>query len=162
MVAVTIRTARLEDAEASAACHIACWREAYADIVDPDLLAERTGDLAARTERWRDIITAFGPRWLAVADTGEVVGFSAAGPGRDDDVDIELELYAMYVRAAHHGTGLADRLLTAAIGDASAYLWVLEANPRAQAFYARHGFRPDGLVKDEPFFCEPEIRMVRR
>jgi len=156
-----IREATLDDAEAAAACHIACWREAYADIVAPDVLAERTSDLKERTERWRHIIATYPPRWLAVADTGHVIGFAAAGPGRDDDIDVDLELYALYIRAAHHGTGLADRLMVRAVGDAPAYLWVFEANPRARAFYRRHGFRPDGSRKHDPFFDRPEIRMVR-
>ena len=158
----TIRAATLSGAEAAAASHIACWREAYADIVDPAELAKRTSDLTERTERWRHIIANFPPRWLAVEETGKVVGFAAAGPGRDDDIDVELELYALYVRAAHHGTGLADRLLAKAVGEAPAYLWVFEANPRARAFYTRHGFRPDGARKLDPFFEQPEIRMVRR
>ncbi len=158
---ITIRRAKPQDAEAGAACHIACWREAYAVIVGPTVLAERTSDLAQRTGRWRQMIADARPRWIAVTDGESVVGFSAAGPGRDDDLDIELELYAIYVRAAHQGTGVADRLLRAAIGDAPAYLWVFEANPRAQAFYARHGFRPDGARKIEPFFEQPEIRLVR-
>jgi len=158
---ITIREATLADAEAAAACHIACWREAYADVVAPHVLAQRTSDLNERTGRWRHIIASFPPRWLAVAEAGDVVGFSAAGPGRDDDVDVELELYALYVRAVHHGTGLADRLLRQAIGDAPAYLWVFEANPRARAFYARHRFDPDGARKLDPFFEEPDIRMVR-
>jgi len=158
---ITIRAATLDDAEAAAACHIACWREAYAGVVAPDVLAQRTSDLTERTARWRHIIASFPPRCLAVAEAGDVVGFSAAGPGRDDDVDVELELYALYVRAVHHGTGLADRLLRQAIGDAPAYLWVFEANPRARAFYARHRFDPDGVRKLDPFFEEPDIRMVR-
>ena len=157
----TIRAATLSEAEAAAACHIACWREAYADIVDPAVLAKRTSDLTERTERWRHIIANYPPRWLAIDGTGEVLGFSAAGPGRDD-IDVALELYALYVRAAHHGTGLADRLLTSAIAEDPAYLWVFEANPRARAFYTRHGFRPDGTRKLDPFFEQPEIRMVRR
>ena len=159
---VVIREATLDDAEAAATCHIACWREAYAGLVAPQVLARRTSDLADRTERWRHIIANFPPRRLAVDETGEVVGFAAAGPGRDDDIDVQLELYALYVRAAHHGTGLADRLLSQAAGEAPAYLWVFEANPRARAFYARHRFSPDGARKLDPFFEEPEIRMVRR
>ena len=158
---IAIRAATLDDAEAAAACHIACWKEAYADIVDPAVLAHRTSDLAERTERWRHITATYPPRWLAVDETGEVVGFSAAGPGRDEDIAVELELYALYVRAAHHGTGLADRLLAEAIGDAPAYLWVFEANPRARAFYSRRRFHPDGARKVDPFFDRSEIRMVR-
>lgn len=159
---VSIRRAEPSDSAAGAACHIACWREAYADIVDPAVLAERTSDLAGRTERWHQMTAAPQPRWLAVTDGDEVVGFSAAGPGRDDDIDIPLELYAIYVRVAHQGTGTADRLIGAAIGSAPACLWVFEANPRAQAFYARHGFVADGFRKIDPYFERPEIRMVRQ
>jgi len=160
-VTVTIRRALAHDAGAGAACHIACWREAYATIVEPKVLAERTSDLAERTERWRQMITDPRPRWIAVTAGGEVVGFSAAGPGRDDDIDIGLELYAIYVRAAHQGTGIADRLIETALGPAAAYLWVFEANPRARAFYTRHRFAPEGARKMEPLFERPEIRMAR-
>lgn len=159
---VTIRRGAPADAEAGAALHIACWREAYAGVVEPEALAARTHDLAERIERWRAFLTDRPPLWLAVHDDGELIGFSWAGQGRDDDIDHELELFAIYVRAAHYGTGVGVQLLEAAIGDAPAYLWVFEANARARAFYARHGFEPDGARKPEPSFHEPEIRMVRR
>jgi ribosomal protein S18 acetylase RimI-like enzyme len=45
------------------------------------------------------------------------------------------------------GSGVADALLTMAIGDASAYLWVLSGTTRAQAFYRRHGLTFDGTTK---------------
>ncbi len=158
---VTIRLATPDDAAAAAACHIACWREAYAGIVDPTVLAARSDDLSQRTTRWRQAVTDLGPRWLAVEPAGDVVGFAAAGPARDVDTDGDIELYALYVRAVHYGTGLGDRLLVAAIADSAAYLWVFEANRRARAFYARHGFRLDGARKDELFLGEPEVRMRR-
>jgi GNAT superfamily N-acetyltransferase len=159
---LTIRRGVPDDAAAGAALHIACWQEAYAGIVDPDVLAARTNDLAERTERWRGFLSDGTPQWLAVADDGDLIGWSSAGPGRDDDIDLDLELFAIYVRAAHYGTGIGARLLEVAIGDAPAYLWVFEANGRARAFYERHGFTPDGARKPEPSFLEPEIRMVRR
>src|SRR5674476_1123014 len=40
--------------------------------------------------------------------------------------------------------GVADRRLKERVRDAPAYLWVLSGNDRAQAFYRRHGFTPDG------------------
>ena len=46
---VTLRTATVEDVEAGAALHAACWREAYAGLVDPALLQARLAD----TDRWR-------------------------------------------------------------------------------------------------------------
>jgi GNAT superfamily N-acetyltransferase len=159
---ITIRRGTPEDAAAGAALHIACWREAYAGIVPAEVLAKLTDDIETRTERWRAFLADGPPRWLAADDDGALVGFASAGPGRDDDIDVELELYAIYVRNAQYGTGLGSRLLETAIGDASAYLWVFEANARARTFYQRHGFEPDGARKPEPSFQEPEIRMIRR
>jgi GNAT superfamily N-acetyltransferase len=159
---VTIRRGTPEDAAAGAALHIACWSEGYAGVVPAEVLAKLTDDLETRTERWRSFLADGPPRWLAADDDGELVGFASAGPGRDDDIDLNLELYAIYVRASQYGTGLGHRLIETAIADAPAYLWVFEANARARAFYERQGFKPDGARKPEPSFREPEIRMVRR
>jgi len=40
-------------------------------------------------------------------------------------------------------------------------LWVADPNPRAQAFYRKHGFRPDGARKHDRDLDIDEIRMVR-
>jgi ribosomal protein S18 acetylase RimI-like enzyme len=50
-------------------------------------------------------------------------------------------------------------LLTRAIGDAPAYLWMLKGNDRAQRFYERHGFAFDGTEKTCPEGID--ARMVR-
>jgi ribosomal protein S18 acetylase RimI-like enzyme len=61
-----------------------------------------------------------------------------------------IELVRMYVDHAHHGAGIADRLMDACIdearrrGYASIWLGVWEHNPRAQRFYARRGFARTG------------------
>jgi RimJ/RimL family protein N-acetyltransferase len=54
--------------------------------------------------------------------------------------------------------------MRAAIGDGPAYLWVVEDNPRALAFYLKQGFRPDGKRNRLPPEWEelPEFRMVRQ
>jgi GNAT superfamily N-acetyltransferase len=162
-----IRRATPADAEPAAHCHMACWREAYAGIVEPTLLAE-LATVETSLPRWRDQLAGGAERWIAehpggpdvpVAD--RVAGFAAPGMSRDTDAPTPLELYAIYVRRDWYGTGLGDRLLAAAIGKEPALLWVFEANARARAFYTRHGFRPDGARKDEPTFHQPEIRMVR-
>ncbi|HEU4947376.1 MAG TPA: GNAT family N-acetyltransferase [Kribbella sp.] len=162
-----IRRAEPADAESGAWCHLTCWREAYAGVVDPDLLAERTSDLDRRIAKWSSALAAGVVRWIAVNPhpaapiADRVIGFSAPGPCRDDDAPTPLELYGIYVRRSWWGTGLGDRLLDVAIGREAASLWMLEDNPRARSFYARHGFAPDGLRVDEPFFGVPEIRLVR-
>ncbi|WP_020389462.1 GNAT family N-acetyltransferase [Kribbella catacumbae] len=164
---IEIRRAEVADAEASAWCHLTCWQEAYAGLVDPERLAEKTSDLDLRTERWASRLEAGVLRWIAVnpdpaaAVRDRVIGFSSPGPSRDEDAPAPLELYAIYVRAKWWGSGLGDRLLDVAIGKEAASLWVLAGNERAMAFYRRHGFAEDGSRLDEPFFGVPEIRMVR-
>ena len=60
-------------------------------------------------------------------------------------------------------SGIAQALVARVLGDRPAFLWVLEANPRAIAFYKKLGFVPDGsrqfLTLDGKSL--PEIRMVR-
>jgi len=160
MMAPVLRRATPADAESGARCHAECWREAYAAIVDPDVLRRSTDDLEGRIARWREQLSRHtDERWVAL-QSGQVVGFSSAGPGRDDDLP-GLEMYACYVRSRFWGSGLGSCLVRAAIGDAPAYLWVFEANARARAFYRKHGFVEDGTNKDEPRFGRPEVRMVR-
>lgn len=164
---IEIRRATVADAEAGAWCHLACWREAYADLVDPERLLEKTSDIDRRVERWTSAIEDGVLRWIALDPDpaapvqDRVIGFSSPGPGRDEDAPTPLELYAIYLRAKWWGSGLGDRLLDVAIGKEAASLWLLEGNQRAKAFYRRHGFVEDGARVDEPFFGVPEIRMVR-
>ena len=90
-----------------------------------------------------------------------LIGIAIAGPTRDDDVPAGIELYAIYVRAAHQGSGVADDLLAAAIGDGPASLWTYRDSPRASAFYVNHDFIPDGAERNDSQGIL-EIRMVRR
>src|SRR5664279_72821 len=155
----TVRPALPEDAESFADCHLACWREAYAELwgterfddFDPAKMAVR---------RRKEIEAGIADHYL-VEEDGEVVGIAIAGPSRDDDAPTELELYAIYVREAHQGTGLADDLLAAALGDGPASLWTYRDNPRASAFYVHHDFIPDGDERTDSVGIR-EIRMVRK
>jgi GNAT superfamily N-acetyltransferase len=63
------------------------------------------------------------------------------------------------VYAAGHGTG-AGRALLEAVADPQepVALWVADPNPRAQAFYRKHGFVADGAAQAEGGVRE--IRMV--
>ena len=74
-----------------------------------------------------------------------------------------LELRWIYTLERVHGSGAGQLLLDAVVGREAAYLWVLEDNPRAQAFYARNGFALDGAAKAMPqeWHRLPEVRMVR-
>ena len=157
---VTVRTAEAEDAEAIGRCQLACWRETYSHLVAPDFF-DRYGDGSSRGERWQQILAMDATTALAVAPDGVVVGFSSAGPPLEEPAPRSLEVYAIYLLAAHHGSGVGDQLMTAVADDRPAQLWVLEDNPRARAFYAKHGFRADGTAKTDPWTGLTELRMVR-
>ena len=98
--------------------------------------------------------------WVAEVD-GEIVGWANTSTGRDADRPRDLELEGIYVLDAHHGTGVGQALLDAAVGDRPAYLWVLADNPRARAFYRRNGFEPDGTEKVDEEWDVTEVRLVR-
>jgi GNAT superfamily N-acetyltransferase len=155
-----IRRAQLSDVGSGAACHLACWQEAYSGLVEPARLAALTGDMEAKLEMWRRVISQGAPLLVAV-DGEDVVGFIAAGPGAEPGVAVEFQLQLLNVRRSYWGTGLAQRLHDEAVGDRDAFLWVMRDNARARAFYARNGFRPDGATKIDPDFGVPIIRMVR-
>ena len=157
---VELRPAVPADAEAGAALHMACWREAYTPYADPALLAERLASSDRFVAAWTKQLADGPPRVLAQAD-GELVGFSVVGPGRDGVDVAPTELYAIYVRAAWWGTGLGQHLWDAVRPEQACSLWVLEDNARARGFYARNGFVPDGARELYADLGTWEIRMVR-
>lgn len=73
---------------------------------------------------------------------GQIVGFASTGPPREQPPVSDLELGNIYLLAAHHGSGLGQELLDVVLGGRGASLWVLDDNPRAQAFYTRNGALP--------------------
>src|SRR4051812_26491182 len=113
---VRIRRGTPEDAGTMARLHVDVWDDAYTGLVPQGILDDRRERVAERVEVWQDIFGQERPTWLAEGAEG-LVGFSGVGPARDNDVDIELELYALYVRAAYYGTGLGYALFEQAVGD---------------------------------------------
>jgi GNAT superfamily N-acetyltransferase len=166
MAEVTVRRAGVEDAPAIALVQVTGWHEAYTGRMPQSILDGL--DVDRSTRGWRRVLTGDaesqpGELWVAERD-GEVIGFVASGGNRDDGAAPDSrQVYAIYVLAAHYGSGAGQLLLDAAIGDHPASLWVLADNPRAHAFYARNGFVPDGTVKDDDQWGDPvrEVRLVR-
>ncbi|TNB74612.1 GNAT family N-acetyltransferase [Arthrobacter sp. BB-1] len=158
-----LRRATPEDAEAVVLMHTLAHEECYPHLLSPAFFAARRKAIPERVDRRRTYLDVADPRIIAVDANNEVVGLADAGPGRDEDSPVPLELYSIYVLGRAQGTGLGTALLRAAVGESPAYLWVLEDNVRAQAFYRRHGFLPDGKRGLLPPDWEevPEIQMVR-
>jgi GNAT superfamily N-acetyltransferase len=157
---VTLRRGTPEDVEAGADLQRDCWRETYGPHVDATLLEARLADRQGWVDAWRQQLEHGPQRTVAVAGD-RLVGFAVSGPQRDDPPPAATELYAIYVRQAWWGRGVADPLLRAALAPGPCSVWVLEANARARAFYRRHGFEADGAREHFAALDAWEIRMVR-
>jgi ribosomal protein S18 acetylase RimI-like enzyme len=165
MTTVLLRAAGAADVAAIAEFQTACWREAYRGLVPQEYL-DRVG-AAERAARWHERLVS-GARDVAIALLDDqVVGAASWGrhrvtrtPGAAAALPA-LELMTLYIGAGQRGTGLAARLLEHAIGQQPAYLEVFSGNGRAQAFYRKHGFRPDGHQATDPDTGVAEERYVR-
>ncbi|HEY5784836.1 MAG TPA: GNAT family N-acetyltransferase [Microlunatus sp.] len=159
--ALVVRPAEAADAVAMARVNVRSWQETYRGLMsdavldDPDLLT-------ARERFWTEMLTdeRYVENRAAVAERhGELIGIAMSGPPLDA-APWSRQLYVLYVRAADHGTGAGRALLEAVVDPAvSTLLWVADPNPRAQAFYRRHGFVADGTV--QVVDGVRQIRMVR-
>jgi ribosomal protein S18 acetylase RimI-like enzyme len=158
---VVVRSGRLDDVSVMARVHVESWQETYRGLMADEVL-DNPGFIAARERLWTTILTdrRRGNR-VAVAELdGSVIGIAMSSTPEDADARWTTQLYVIYVLANSHGSGAGPALLDAVIDpQESAALWVADPNSRAQAFYRRHGFLPDGSSKVEDGVRE--IRMVR-
>jgi ribosomal protein S18 acetylase RimI-like enzyme len=157
-----VRPARVQDVRQIARVHVRCWQETYRGLMT-DAVLDDPGFPAARQRMWTDVLTSerYRQNRVAVAERdGELAGIAMSGPPEDVTAAWMRQLYVLYVYAADHGTGAGEALLEAVIDSSEpAALWVADPNPRAQAFYRKHGFAADGTARFEDGVRE--IRMVR-
>lgn len=160
-MAWTIEEPTVADADELGRVHVAIWQQAYAGLMPPEYLDGLDADEFATG--WRERLEAPFPGTLrlVVRDDEGIVGFSTAGPPRLDDAPADLELYAINLLPRAHGTGVADDLLEATIGDRATFLWVIEGNERAISYYRKRGFADDGGRTVDQDSGANEIRMVR-
>jgi GNAT superfamily N-acetyltransferase len=161
-IRVTVRQARVGDAEEMARVNVQSWRETYRGVMADHVLDDP--ELPSARERfWTTILSdeRYRANRVAVAERdGEVIGIAMAGPPQGSESQWGTHLYVLYVVAAEYGTGAGAALLDAVVGPHdSAALWVADPNPRAQAFYRKHGFAADGTETVDDGVRE--IRMVR-
>jgi CTP:molybdopterin cytidylyltransferase MocA/GNAT superfamily N-acetyltransferase len=151
----------VDDADELGRVHVEIWRDAYAGLMAADYLDGL--DHEAFAEKWRARMAdpLPGTVRLVARDAQGIVGFATAGPPRIDGPPADLELYAINLLARARGTGLADELLDATIGDRATCLWVIEGNERAIAYYRKRGFVDDGGRDIDNMSGAPEIRMLR-
>lgn len=167
----TIRTAVRADADGITDVQVASWRAGYAHVFPESVLFADDFD-STRRAFWTGWRFSPGHR-LAVAvrptDDGEqIIGFSSYGPERERARGFtgRAELYAFYFLPETWGTGAASALMQhteerfMSEGFDTAILWVLKDNPRARAFYEKHGWQPSGIGADFDEYCEVRVPEV--
>jgi GNAT superfamily N-acetyltransferase len=173
-----LRAATVDDVEAYVRCHVECLAETYADLMPPEFAEQHRHAIPRRIDETRrswagSAADGHGPlAWLATDEDGLAVGVARSGPGPQQwEVDlgapvttVGFELHHIYTRRHTHGSGLGQSLLEAAVGDRDAYLWILHGNVRAERFYRRNAFAPDGAEMScgPTWFHRSMFRMVRR
>ena len=163
-MAVTVRPATSDDVEPLLRVKAQAWREAYGGLLPAAHLDAVDAGVPEQVPGWAALVGSDRELWVA-DDGGRLLGMALAGPRRSQGGGLpDLELMALYVLAEAYGTGLGALLLDAGVGKRPAVLRVLAENPRAVAFYAKHGFAPEGGPEPMtgPWAGLHEQLMVRR
>ena len=148
---ISLRKARVADAIAIGAVHVAAWRSAYPGILPDSYLARLSVsrqaafyDAAIRGGTGVTVATASGAD-VPAGSGPRIIGFTTAGRARKAEVAGRRHLGVGGQGPPERGVG--RRLMRASashlvdIGCKSAFVWVLRDNP-SRWFYQRLGGRP--------------------
>ncbi len=150
----TLTVPQPDDAAAFARVRLESWRAAYAGIFNSAVFAHQEAEQQNRTEGyryWFELLDDDGAD--AEPGTGAIRRARVAKDGSGKLVGIAttrqlpgkvVELNMLYVLPEVFGTGVGEGLLNAVVGKGPATVEVLAANPRAIAFYRKHGFTETG------------------
>jgi GNAT superfamily N-acetyltransferase len=153
---LSIRAARLDEAETLFTIHRESVTTAHVKIFPPDRY--RFPDAQMR-KVWAAALRSDDTSVLIAERAGSPVGFTTVSPGWLRNLFV---LPAEWGRGA--GAALHDEALALLRRDgAIAHLWVLEANERARRFYEARGWRADGGRSRSEFPPHPlELRYALR
>ena len=149
---ISLRKARVADAIAIGAVHVAAWRSSYPGILPDTYLARMSVsrqaahyDAAIRGGTGVMVATASGVD-VPIGSGPRIIGFSTAGRARHAEIAgkrlAEGEVETLYVLDDWRERGVGRRLMRASashlidIGCKSAFVWVLRENPAAGSISA--------------------------
>ncbi|HVE06793.1 MAG TPA: GNAT family N-acetyltransferase [Paraburkholderia sp.] len=148
-----LRPATADDADLIASIHAASWQATYRGLLPAEFLAGEV--VRERAAYWHARLTAPGAerRLVLLAQRErEPLGFVCAE--RQPGSPWGALLDNLHALPAYQGIGAGTLLMRAAqdwarvCGEAQLYLYVLEGNDAAIAFYERHGWRLSGTEPD--------------
>jgi GNAT superfamily N-acetyltransferase len=149
-----LRLAEPGDAMSVARVHVRSWQVAYRTLLPDDYLDQLRPEERAQSYDFANPDPQ-KPRTIVAVEGGLIHGFATTMPSREPDLTIYGELCALYVDPAHWGQGIGVALVSAARaqlfeqGFRDAVLWVIAGNVRAERFYQRDGWAPDGSRKTD-------------
>ena len=108
-------------------------------------------------------------RTLVAENQAELLGQTTYGTSRDANAAPTVgEVRSLFVRSSAWRAGVGTALMSRALGELAAMgfaevtLWSFADNARANAFYRRQGFSPDGNERREEVWAEVlELRFRR-
>jgi GNAT superfamily N-acetyltransferase len=149
-----LRRAEPTDAIAIARVHVRSWQAAYRKLMPDDYLDQlRPEDRAERYDFGN--LDPLSPQTIIATESGEILGFATTSPAQEPNMPDYGELCALYVDPDHWGRGVGVALVSAAraslfdLGFRSAILWVLVGNVRAERFYLKDHWTPDGIWRTQ-------------
>lgn len=165
---MVIRPAEPEDALAVARVHVRSWQAAYRNLMPDDYLDQLRPEDRAQKYDFANADPS-RPQTLVALEGGIIQGFATIAPYRGPELKDWGEVCALYVDPQHWNGGIGSALVAAARARllehrfSSAALWVLEGNTRAERFYQRDGWTPDGTRRIDQVWnvTVNEVRYLR-
>ena len=119
--------------------------------------------------RWHELYADPAVTMLLAEDESDMLGFTICGECRDPDAGDDVgEVRMIFVAPAAWGRGAGSALMTAALNDlrergySEATVWSFADNDRANRFYERSGFTPDGATRTQGEWADiPQLRYRR-
>lgn len=136
-----------DDRLAVSGIYEASWKYAYRDILPGEYLE------SIPAGRWVSGLDFSDRIHLVMLDGGRYIGAACCCASRFSEFDGWGEIVSLYLLPSYMGRGCGRPLLEAAVsalaaqGYRNAFLWVLEENRRARAFYERMGFQHSGVCR---------------
>jgi ribosomal protein S18 acetylase RimI-like enzyme len=152
---ITVRAAAADDHKVVAEVHGQARTAAYQGLAPASELAEYAAQLRGV---YRELLCERLRTVLCAEQDGEIVAIASLGPPFEPAAEPSKvgQLYQLQVRPGHWRRGVGSTLMSAcmrhwqASSVTTGRLEVWTRNERARAFYAHHGWRPDGHSRPGP------------